>query len=112
VVTVKYLGFVMKADNQGEGGIFALLALVPRADSPARERLHHVVLLCALFGAALLYGNGVITPSISVLSAVEGLSVATRAAEPWVVPITCLILLLLFPVQRRGTARIGGVSGR
>jgi KUP system potassium uptake protein len=111
VVAVKYLGFIMKADNQGEGGIFALVALVPAADSLSAVRRRNAVILFALFGAALLYGDGVITPAISVLSAVEGLSVATRAAEPLVVPITCAILLLLFLVQRRGTARIGGIFG-
>ena len=111
VVAVKYLGFIMRADNQGEGGIFALLALIPRAESPWEMRQRTVVVLLALFGAALLYGDGVITPAISVLSAVEGLSVATRAAEPLVVPLTCVILFLLFVVQRRGTARIGGIFG-
>ena len=111
VVAVKYLGFIMRADNQGEGGIFALLALIPPAESVTAARRRNAVILLALFGAALLYGDGVITPAISVLSAVEGLSVATQAAEPWVVPITCVILALLFLVQRRGTARIGGVFG-
>jgi KUP system potassium uptake protein len=111
VVAVKYLGFIMRADNQGEGGIFALLALIPRAESVWEMRQRTAVVLVALFGAALLYGDGVITPAISVLSAVEGLSVATSAAEPLVVPITCIILGLLFLVQRRGTARIGGVFG-
>src|SRR5262249_23992603 len=111
VVAVKYLGFIMRADNQGEGGIFALLALIPPAESVTALRRRNAVILLALFGAALLYGDGVITPAISVLSAVEGLSVATQAAEPWVVPITCVILALLFLVQRRGTARIGGVFG-
>jgi len=111
VVAVKYLGFIMKADNQGEGGIFALLALVPPPESVTVVGRRNAVILLALFGAALLYGDGVITPAISVLSAVEGLSVATRAAEPLVVPVTCIILALLFLVQRRGTARIGGVFG-
>src|SRR5215813_14521430 len=82
VVAVKYLGFIMKADNQGEGGIFALLALIPRAETHWEMRQRTAVVLLALFGAALLYGDGVITPAISVLSAVEGLSVATSAAEP------------------------------
>ncbi|HTS79642.1 MAG TPA: KUP/HAK/KT family potassium transporter [Myxococcaceae bacterium] len=111
VVAVKYLGFIMRADNQGEGGIFALLALIPRAEDRSEMRQRTAVVLLALFGAALLYGDGVITPAISVLSAVEGLSVATSAAEPLVVPITCVILGLLFLVQRRGTARIGGIFG-
>ena len=111
VVAVKYLGFIMRADNQGEGGIFALLALIPRAETRWEMRQRTAVVLLALFGAALLYGDGVITPAISVLSAVEGLSVATSAAEPLVVPITCVVLGLLFLVQRRGTARIGGIFG-
>jgi len=111
VVAVKYLSFIMRADNQGEGGIFALLALIPRAETSWEMRQRTAVVLLALFGAALLYGDGVITPAISVLSAVEGLSVATSAAEPLVVPITCIILGLLFLVQRRGTARIGGIFG-
>jgi len=111
VVAVKYLGFIMRADNKGEGGIFALLALIPRAETSWEMRQRTIVVLLALFGAALLYGDGVITPAISVLSAVEGLSVATSAAEPLVVPITCVILGLLFLVQRRGTARIGGIFG-
>jgi len=108
VVAVKYIGFIMRADNKGEGGIFALLALVPH-DISQRTRLW--VTMAALFGAALLYGDGVITPAISVLSAVEGLKVATSAADPFVVPITVVILLLLFLVQRRGTGGIGQVFG-
>ncbi|MGZ6071370.1 MAG: potassium transporter Kup [Myxococcaceae bacterium] len=111
VVAVKYLGFIMRADNQGEGGIFALLALIPRAETRWEMRQRTAVVLLALFGAALLYGDGVITPAISVLSAVEGLSVVTSAAEPLVVPVTCVILAILFLVQRRGTARIGGIFG-
>jgi KUP system potassium uptake protein len=111
VVAVKYIGFIMRADNKGEGGIFALLALIPRAETRSEMRQRTIVVLLALFGAALLYGDGVITPAISVLSAVEGLSVATSAAEPLVVPITVVILGLLFLVQRRGTARIGGIFG-
>jgi KUP system potassium uptake protein len=106
VVTVKYLGFIMKADNKGEGGIFALLALIP---SRGGGRARTVVVLLALFGAALLYGDGVITPAISVLSAVEGLQLA--GGHPPVVPLTCVILLGLFLVQRRGTAGIGRIFG-
>ena len=106
VVTVKYLGFIMKADNKGEGGIFALLALIPSAQGRART----AVVLLALFGAALLYGDGVITPAISVLSAVEGLELA-GGAHPPVVPLTCIILVALFVVQRRGTAGIGRIFG-
>jgi len=106
VVTFKYLTFILRADNKGEGGIFALLALIPRKSVTAAW-----VPLLALFGAALLYGDGVITPAISVLSAVEGLGVATTALEPLVVPITLVILLVLFYVQRHGTHGIGRIFG-
>jgi len=108
VVSVKYLAFIMRADNKGEGGIFALLALVPPTGG---SRARVIVVLAALFGAALLYGDGVITPAISVLSAVEGLGVATHAADRYVVWITLLILALLFMVQKRGTGGIGRVFG-
>ncbi|MFT3765959.1 MAG: potassium transporter Kup [Minicystis sp.] len=111
VVTVKYLTFVMRADNQGEGGILALLALVPeRLRAADGGRLGWLAAL-VLFGAALLYGDGIITPAISVLSAVEGLSVATHALEPAVVPVTVVILLILFAVQRHGTEKVGRVFG-
>src|SRR5690606_32529525 len=84
VISFKYLGMVMRADNRGEGGILALLALVRPGGKPRR---HGVVLLFGLFGAALLYGDGVITPAISVLGAVEGLHIATPVLDRWVVPI-------------------------
>ncbi len=109
VVAVKYLTFIMRADNKGEGGIFALLALIPGKESPSRWRV--AVVLAALFGAALLYGDGIITPAISVLSAVEGIGVATHAADQLVVPITVGILAGLFMVQKRGTDRIGRAFG-
>jgi KUP system potassium uptake protein len=110
VVTVKYLTFVMRADNRGEGGILALLALVPEK---LRERGTSVAPLAALviFGAALLYGDGIITPAISVLSAIEGVEVATPAFKSYVVPLTCVILVGLFAIQSRGTAGIGKVFG-
>jgi KUP system potassium uptake protein len=105
IVSVKYVVFVMRADNRGEGGILALLALIPvRARGPAAVTL-------GLAGAALLYGDGVITPAISVLAAVEGVEVAAPGLAPWVVPIAAAILLLLFAVQKRGTARVGQVFG-
>jgi KUP system potassium uptake protein len=107
-VSVKYLLFVMRADNGGEGGILALVALVR---SKAGEHAHAVLIAIGLFGAALLYGDGMITPAISVLSAVEGLGIATNVFEPFVVPITVAILVVLFAVQRRGTAGIGKVFG-
>jgi len=109
VISLKYLVFIMRADNRGEGGLFALLALAtPKEGRPARRT---ALVSLALFGAALLYGDGAITPAISVLSAVEGLSVATTAATPFVLPLTVLILVALFLVQRRGTAGIGRVFG-
>jgi len=108
VVSVKYLLFVMRADNAGEGGILALVALVrTRAGRAGRVGL----IAFGLFGAALLYGDGMITPAISVLSAVEGLSIATHRFEPYVVPITVVILIVLFVVQSRGTSGIGTIFG-
>ena len=112
VVVVKYLTLVMRADNHGEGGILALVALVlPRGATADLNRRTLVLLLAGLFGAALLYGDGMITPAISVLSAIEGLEVATTRFTPFVVPITVLILIGLFVIQRRGTAGIGAIFG-
>ncbi len=111
VVSIKYITFMMRADNRGEGGIFALLALVPSAEKLGSKRARGIVVFAALTGAALLYGDGFITPAISVLSAVEGLEVATSAAQSFIVPLTCTILFLLFLVQRHGTAGIGRVFG-
>ena len=110
ILSVKYLAIVMRADNEGEGGILALLALIRRkAKVPAARRPFLIIL--GLFGAALLYGDGMITPAISVLSAVEGLSVATPVFDPYVVPITAAILIGLFAFQFKGTARIGLIFG-
>ncbi len=111
VVTFKYIGFIMRADNRGEGGMFALLALVPSAEKLRSRWGRGAVLLLGIFGASLLYGDGVITPAISVLSAVEGLGVATHALEPAVVPITVVILLGLFLVQKKGTGTVGKIFG-
>lgn len=110
VVVVKYISIVMRADNRGEGGILALLALL-MGSGPGRRGVGLTAVMLALFGAALLYGDGMITPAISVLSAVEGLGVATHAFDNWVVPITVVILTALFWVQRRGTAGVGAVFG-
>ena len=107
VVSYKYIAQVMRADNRGEGGILALLALV--AGSPRRRR--RALILFGLFGAALLYGDGVITPAISVLGAIDGLSFATPLFQAWVVPLTAGILIGLFLVQRRGTGGIGVFFG-
>ncbi len=112
VVVVKYLTFVMQADHNGEGGILALLALATQGKVPAKGVRWIIGLaMLGLFGSALLYGDGVITPAISVLSAVEGLSVATKIFDPVIVPITVGILIALFAVQRRGTGGIGKVFG-
>ena len=110
VVTVKYLVFVLRADNSGEGGILALTALV----TPLRvgtEKQKRVLVLLGLFGAALLYGDGMITPAISVLSAVEGIEVVAPRAEAFVIPATVLILVGLFTLQKRGTGGVGKVFG-
>jgi KUP system potassium uptake protein len=108
VISVKYLVFILYADNRGEGGILALMALLrPERSTSGGTRATLIVL--GLFGAALLYGDGMITPAISVLSAVEGLHVATSFFDPYVVPITLAILLGLFLVQHRGTRGVGTV---
>jgi KUP system potassium uptake protein len=108
VVVVKYLAFVMRADNRGEGGILALLALVSRKEAGGRRKL---LILLGLFGAALLYGDGVITPAISVLGAMEGLTVAAPGLEHFVVPLSLAIIVGLFVLQRTGTARVGAIFG-
>jgi len=111
VISIKYLLFVLRADNKGEGGILALTALVaPRAQASFRCRRGALIFI-GLFGAALLYGDGVITPAISVLSAVEGLKVATPFFEPYVVLITVVILIGLFFFQSTGTTFIGKLFG-
>ncbi|HET7696699.1 MAG TPA: potassium transporter Kup [Vicinamibacterales bacterium] len=109
VISVKYIAVVMRADNQGEGGILALTALLPRA--AANPKRWSVFVLMGIFGAALLYGDGMITPAITVLGAVEGLKVATPLFEPYVVPIAVGILIGVFAVQRHGTHRIGRLFG-
>jgi len=111
VVSIKYVIFILKADNRGEGGIFALLGLLNNADKAVSRRTRTFVLFAGILGAGLLYGDGVITPAISVLSAVEGLEVATRAATPYVMPLTCIVLVLLFAMQHRGTTHIGRLFG-
>jgi len=111
VVTFKYLTVVMRADNRGEGGILALLALVRPHGEGRPTGAYRWLIGTGLFGAALLYGDGIITPAISVLGAVEGLSIATPALSPWIVPIAVVIISALFAVQRRGTAGIGNIFG-
>ena len=112
VVSIKYLVLVIRADNRGEGGILALLALVLQQERGAEDhRKRSILVLLGLFGTALLLGDGMITPAISVLSAIEGLKFATPAFEPYVIVITLGILVGLFAVQRHGTARVGGLFG-
>ena len=109
VVTLKYVTLIMRADNRGEGGIMALTALVSGGLVSARARWWLVGF--GIFGAAMFYGDGMITPAISVLSAVEGLEVVAPGLTPWVVPATMVILLGLFSIQRHGTARMGSLFG-
>ena len=109
VISVKYIAIVMRADNQGEGGILALTALLPQR-SENRRGLSLLVAL-GIFGAALLYGDGMITPAITVLGAVEGLKVATPLFDPYVVPVAVVILIAVFAIQRHGTHRVGRLFG-
>src|SRR5215469_13556448 len=110
IISIKYAALIMRADNRGEGGILALLALV----SPQRARTsrrHAWMVLIGLIGATLLYGDGAITPAISVLSAIEGIKVYAPHLERFVVPATVVILIALFMVQRKGTGFVGGMFG-
>lgn len=111
VISLKYILFVLRADNEGEGGILALMELTLAKPAPAGGWRRFLVVTMGLFGAALLYGDGMITPSISVLSAVEGLEVATPVFSRYVVPITVVILVILFAFQSRGSSQIGAVFG-
>jgi KUP system potassium uptake protein len=111
VVCVKYVGIVMRVDHDGEGGILALLALIlarPEKGIPPKATWFVVVVV---IGAAMLFGDGVITPAISVISAVEGIGVATTAAQPWIVPISLVLIVALFVIQVRGTEKVGGLFG-
>jgi len=110
VVSVKYVVFILRADNKGEGGTFSLLATL-RSRLQGNKKKWALLTVLTASGASLLYGDGVITPAISVLSAIEGLNMATDAASRYVVPLTCLILIALFFVQRHGTAVIGKIFG-
>ncbi len=107
VISVKYVRFVMRADNRGEGGILALMALIQRGRAARKLVPSGLIATLGLFGAALMYGDSVITPAISVLSAVEGLRVATPALHHWVIPLTLVLLGGLFLFQSRGTASVG-----
>ncbi len=107
IVSFKYIIFVLRADNDGEGGVFALYGLLAKKKFAARV----LIITLLIFAAGLLYGDGIITPAISVISAVEGLKVATAAFQPYIVPITILILTGLFAIQSRGTSKIGSIFG-
>jgi KUP system potassium uptake protein len=113
IVSIMYLVFVLRADNRGEGGILALLSLAfpERRDGSPPGRIAVVMILLGLFGAALLYGDGMITPAITVLGAVEGLEIVTHRFEPFVVPLAVVIVVALFGVQSAGTGTIGKVFG-
>jgi KUP system potassium uptake protein len=111
VVSVKYVVFILRADNRGEGGIFALLGMIYTTNRSISSRTRSTIMIAGILGAGLLYGDGIITPAISVLSAIEGLEVATKAASPAVLPLTCGVLILLFLLQRWGTAHIGTLFG-
>ena len=111
VVTIKYHLVIIRADNKGEGGVLALMALMQgsrmsRGLSPSR-----IIITLGVFGAALMYADGALTPAISVMSAVEGVAIATPALASWVVPVTLVILVGLFLLQQRGTAHIGAMFG-
>ena len=106
ITTVKYVSFAMRVDNDGEGGILALMALLG-----VKKQHRPSIIAVGLFGAALIYGDGAITPAISVLSALEGVNMATPALQPYVVPAAVVILLALFAIQSRGTAAIGHFFG-
>ncbi len=106
VTTVKYVSVAMRVDNDGEGGILALMALLG-----VKKQQRATIVAAGLFGAALIYGDGAITPAISVLSALEGLNMATPALEPYIVPLAVAILLGLFAIQSRGTSWIGQAFG-
>ncbi len=108
VVTLKYVTIIMRADNDGEGGIMALMALAQRA-LPKNSRSAYAVGILGIFGASLFFGDGVITPAISVLSAVEGLEIVAPELHDWIVPITVVVLALLFATQRFGTEKVGRV---
>ncbi|HEY3779314.1 MAG TPA: potassium transporter Kup [Rhizomicrobium sp.] len=110
VVTIKYVVLIMRADNDGEGGVLALAALAHRSPALGRK-LKSAIGFAAILGLALFYGDGMLTPAISVLSAVEYAKPVSQAIEPLVVPITLLILIVLFAFQNRGTAKVGGLFG-
>jgi KUP system potassium uptake protein len=111
VVTIKYVTLVLRADNEGEGGILALITLIRKQGSTSGRRATAVLAGLGIFGASLFFGDSMITPAISVLSAVEGIKIVEPSAEKWVVPITAVIIVALFAAQRAGTAKVGRLFG-
>ncbi len=111
VISLKYLVFVLRADNRGEGGILALMSLVRPREAGRRGVRRGVLIALGLFGSALLYGDGMITPAITMLSAIEGVGVVTPVFHEWIVPITVVALIALFAVQKFGTAKVGTLFG-
>lgn len=110
IVTIKYVSLVMRADNEGQGGILALVALL-RTHLANRKKLGTAVTVLGMLGAALFYGDAIITPAISVLSAAEGLSVVSPGLADWVVPVAVVVLAGLFLIQPYGTGRVGNAFG-
>ncbi|GBG02517.1 putative potassium transport system protein kup [Azospira sp. I13] len=110
VVSLKYVAFIMRADNRGEGGIMALIALALH-ESQGKARRQKIIMVIGILGAAMFYGDGMVTPAISVLSAVEGLEIVTPSFKPYIIPITLFVLFGLFFIQRRGTATVGVLFG-
>jgi KUP system potassium uptake protein len=112
IISIKYIAFVLRADNKGEGGVLALMSLaMPEKGGERIRGVARWVLLIGVFGSALLYGDGIITPAVSILSAVEGLNVATPKFNPYVIPITIAIIVALFAVQQHGTGKVGRMFG-
>jgi len=112
IVSIKYIAFVLRADNKGEGGVLALMSLaMPEKRGQQPKGVSRWVLLIGVFGSALLYGDGIITPAVSILGAIEGLNVATPKFEPFVIPLAIVIIVGLFAVQRHGTGRVGKMFG-
>jgi len=111
IVSLKYVSLVLRADNRGEGGIMALMALALNSVHKAAPKAHFPLLLIGTFGATMFYGDSVITPAISVLGAIEGLEVAAPGLAQYVVPLTIVVLVTLYSVQRHGTAGIGRFFG-
>ena len=110
IVSIKYVGLVLRADNNGEGGLIAMLALASTSVKN-RPELRRILLVVGIFGTCLFYGDGVITPAISVLSAIEGLEVLSPNLENYVIPLTLAVLFMLFALQKRGTGGIGRFFG-